>query len=144
MSNNVSIQTGQPSTFAHVNHCGLTRLPIGDGCTAAPSFWEDCNANGRCEAHLANHINSYFQQLDGLPKRNFLHKPKFLAPPPLSSIDHGSTHHEPASHRMVRFLGEPHNEPCGPLPWFLELPRFATVRHGLSVYSALFFTTQFC
>ena len=71
MSNNVSTQTSQPPTSAHANLCGHTRLPIGDGCTAATIFWEDCNATGRCEAHLANHIDSYSHQLDGLPKRTF-------------------------------------------------------------------------
>ena len=46
ISNNVSTQTSQPPTSAHANLCGLTRLPIGDGCTAAPIFWEECNATG--------------------------------------------------------------------------------------------------
>ena len=53
------------------NHCGFTELPFGTGCTAAPPFWEDCNATERCEAHLANHIDSYAHWLDGLPKRTF-------------------------------------------------------------------------
>ena len=70
MSNNVSTQTDQPQTSTH-DICGLTRLTTGDGCTAAPIFWEDCNATGRCEAHLANHIDSYSLWLDGLPKRTF-------------------------------------------------------------------------
>ena len=71
MSNNVSTQTSQPPISAHAKLCGLTRLPIGDGCTAAPIFWEDCNATGQCKAHLANHIDSYSHRLDGLPKRTF-------------------------------------------------------------------------
>ena len=59
LPNHVSTPTDQPPTSIHTNLCGLTRLPIRDGCTAAPIFWEDCNATGRCEAHLANHIDSY-------------------------------------------------------------------------------------
>ena len=62
----------------------------------------------------------------------------------LFRVDHGFTNREPPSHRTVRFLSEPHHEPHGPPPRFLEPPQFATVRHGLSVYSPLFFTTQFC
>ena len=53
------------------NCCGFTELPFGSGCTAAPPFWEDCNATNRCEAHLANHIDSYAHRLDGLPRRTF-------------------------------------------------------------------------
>ena len=75
MTNNISTPTSQVPTSAHANLFGLTRLPIGDGCTAAPIFWEDCNATGRCEAHLANHIDSYSHQLDGLPKRTFSIRP---------------------------------------------------------------------
>ena len=54
-------------------------MPIGDGCTAAPIFWEDCNATGRCEAHLANHIDSYSHRLDGLPKQTFSARPNSLS-----------------------------------------------------------------
>ena len=75
MTNNVSTQTSQPSTSAHANVCGLMRPPIGDECTAAPIFWEDCNATGRCEAHLVNHIDSYSHRLDGLLKRIFSIRP---------------------------------------------------------------------
>ena len=71
MSNNVSIQRIQPKTSTHANLSGLTRLPIRDGCTATPIFWEDCNATSRCEDYLANHIDSYTQRLNGLPKRTF-------------------------------------------------------------------------
>ena len=71
ISNNVSTQTSQPPTSAHANLCGLTRLHIGDGCTSASIFSEDCNATGRYKAHLANHIDSYSHRLDGLPKRTF-------------------------------------------------------------------------
>ena len=71
MNNNISTQTSQPATSAPANLCGLTRLPIGDGCTTAPMFWEDCNATGRYEAHLTNHIDSYSHRLDSLPKRPF-------------------------------------------------------------------------
>ena len=48
--------------------CGCTELPFGSGCSAAPPFWEDCNATNRCEAHLANHIDSYAHRWDGLPR----------------------------------------------------------------------------
>ena len=75
ISNNVSTQTGQPVTSAHANLCRLTRLPIRDGYTAAPIFWEDCNATGHCEAHLANHINSYSHWLDGVAKQTFSASP---------------------------------------------------------------------
>ena len=75
MTNNVSIQIGQPPTSAHGNLSGLTRLPIGDGCTAAPIFWEACNATGWCEAHLANHIDSYSHRLDSVPKQTFSARP---------------------------------------------------------------------
>ena len=71
LPNNVPTQTSQPLPSANANLCGSTGLPFRDGCTAAPIFWEDCNATGRCEAHLANHIDSYAHRLDGLPKRTF-------------------------------------------------------------------------
>ena len=71
LPNHVPTQTSQSSPSANANLCGSTGLPFGDGCTAAPIFWEDCNATGRCEAHLANHIDSYAHRLDGLPKRTF-------------------------------------------------------------------------
>ena len=63
LPNHVPTQTSQPSPSANAN------LPSGDGCTAAPIFWEDCNATGRCEAHLANHIDSYAHRLNGLPTK---------------------------------------------------------------------------
>ena len=71
LPNHVSTQTSQPSPSTNANLCGSTGLPFGDGCTAAPIFWEDYNATGRCEAHIANHIDSYAHRLDGLPKRTF-------------------------------------------------------------------------
>ena len=71
LPNYVLTQTSQPSPSANANLCGSTGLPFGDGCTAAPIFWEDCNATGQCEAHLANHIDSYAHWLVGLPKRTF-------------------------------------------------------------------------
>ena len=71
LPNHVPLQTSQPLPSANANLCGFTGLPFGDGCTAAPIFWEDCNATGRCEAHLANHIDSYAHRLDGLPKQTF-------------------------------------------------------------------------
>ena len=64
-------RSGNPIQQDGTNHCGFTELPFGTGCTAAPPFWEDCNATERCEAHLANHIDSYAHRLDGLPKRTF-------------------------------------------------------------------------
>ena len=75
LPNHVPTQTSQPPTSTHANLCRLTGLPIGDGCTTAPIFWEDCNATGRCETHLANHIDSYSHRLDGLPKRTFSARP---------------------------------------------------------------------
>ena len=75
LPNYVPTQTSQPPTSIHANLGGLTRLPIGDKCTAAPIFWEDCNATGRCEAYLANHIDSYAHRLDGVPKRTFSARP---------------------------------------------------------------------
>ena len=75
LPNHVPTQTSQSSPSAHANLYGLTRLPIRNACTAAPIFWEDCNATGRCEAHLANHIDSYSHRLDGLPKRTFSARP---------------------------------------------------------------------
>ena len=71
LPNHVPTQASQPSSYANVNLCGSIALPFGDGCTAAQIFWEDCNATGWCEAHLANHIDSYAHRLDGLPKRTF-------------------------------------------------------------------------
>ena len=71
LPNHVPTQTSQPSPSTNANLCGSTGLPFGDGCTAAPIFWKDCNATGWCEAHLANHIDSYAHRLDGLPKRIF-------------------------------------------------------------------------
>ena len=58
MPNYVPTQTSQPSHPTNANLCRSTGLPFGDGCTAAPIFWEDYNATGHCEAHLANHIDS--------------------------------------------------------------------------------------
>ena len=75
LPNHVPTQTSQPSPSANANLCGSTGLPFGDGCTAAPIFWEDCNATGRCEAHLANHIDSNSHRLDGHPKRKFSARP---------------------------------------------------------------------
>ena len=69
LPNHVPTQKSQPSPSANANLCESTGLPFGDGCTATPIFWEDCNATGRCEAHLANHIDSYAHRLDGLPKQ---------------------------------------------------------------------------
>ena len=71
LPNHVPTQTSQPSPSANANLCGSMGLPFRDGCTAAPIFWEDCNATGRCEAHLANHIDSYAHRLNGLPKQIF-------------------------------------------------------------------------
>ena len=71
LPNHVPIQTSQASPSTNANLCGSTGLPFGDGCTAAPIFWENCNATGRCEAHLANHIDSYAHRLDGLTKQTF-------------------------------------------------------------------------
>ena len=88
ISNNFSAQTGQPPTSAPANLCRLTRLPIGDGCTAAPIFWEDCSATSRCEAHLVNHIDSYSHRLDGLPKRTFSTHPNS----PSSTTTERATH----------------------------------------------------
>ena len=68
LPNHVPTQISQPSPSANANLCGSTGLPFGDGCTAAPIFCEDCNATGRCKAHLANHIDSYAHRLDGLCK----------------------------------------------------------------------------
>ena len=51
LPNYVPTQTSQPSSSANANLCGSTELPFRDGCTAAPIFWEDCNATGQCEAH---------------------------------------------------------------------------------------------
>ena len=71
LPNHVPTQTSQPSPSTNANLCGSTGLPFGDECTASLIFWEDCNATGRCEAHLANHIDSYTHRLDGLPKQTF-------------------------------------------------------------------------
>ena len=59
--------------------CGFTELPFGSRCTAAPPFWDDCNATNRCEAHLANHIDSYAHRLDGLPGRTFSRPPNYTS-----------------------------------------------------------------
>ena len=67
----IPTQTSQPSPSADANHCESTGLPFGDGCTAAPISCEDCNATGRCEAHLAIHIDSSAHWLDGLYNRTF-------------------------------------------------------------------------
>ena len=64
LPDHVPTQTSQPSSSANANLCGSTGLPFGDECTAAPIFWEDCNATFRCEAHLANHIDSNAYRLD--------------------------------------------------------------------------------
>ena len=71
LPNHVPTQTSQPLPSANANLFASTRLPFGDGYTAAPIFWEDCNPTSQCEAHLANHIDSYAHRLDGLPKRTF-------------------------------------------------------------------------
>ena len=71
--------SGNPIQQHGTNHCGFTELPFGTGCTAAPPFWEDCNATERCEAHLANHIDSYTHRLDGLPKRTLSEHPNNLS-----------------------------------------------------------------
>ena len=71
-------QTSQTLPSANANLSRSTGLPFGDGCTAAPIFWEDCNATGRCEAHLANHmislptgwtvsLSEYFPQIPMVP-----------------------------------------------------------------------------
>ena len=61
-------EAGNPTQLDGTDRCGFTELPFGTGYTAAPPFWEDCNATGRCEACLANHVDAYAHWLDGLPK----------------------------------------------------------------------------
>ena len=73
-------EAGNPTQQDGTDRCGLTELPFGTGCTAAPPFWEDCNATGRCEAHLANHVDAYAHQLDGLSKRTFSGPPNDSSP----------------------------------------------------------------
>ena len=51
LPNHVPTQTSQPSPSANANLCGSTGLPFGDGYTAAPIFWEDCNATGLSRRH---------------------------------------------------------------------------------------------
>ena len=81
LPNYVPIQTSQPSPSANASLCGSTGLPFGDGCTAAPIFWEDCNATGRCEVHLANHIDSYATGWTVSLSEHFSHIPTVPAPP---------------------------------------------------------------
>ena len=64
-------ETGNTTQQDGTDRYSFTELPSGTRCTAAPPFWEDCNATSRCEAHLANHIDFYAHRLDSLPRRTF-------------------------------------------------------------------------
>ena len=59
-------RSGNPILQNGTNHYRFTELPFRTGCTAAPPFWEDCNATERCEAHLANYIDSYAHLIYGV------------------------------------------------------------------------------
>ena len=59
----------QLQPLARVDHEGYTELLYGEGCDTPWMFWDEWNAAGRCEAHLAHCIDTFSFRMDGIPRR---------------------------------------------------------------------------